>query len=84
MEIEDDVNEENDVDDGVHNNQADVLVGEGPIDSQVEGNHDHRVEGQAQYHPVPDNLPFEVHILIYAWLQGYSKSLQLYGKPAIL
>ena len=46
VEVKNDVNEENDVDDGVHHHQADVLVGESPIDCQVEGNHDHRVKGQ--------------------------------------
>ena len=32
VEVKNDVNEENDVDDGVNNHQADVLVGESPID----------------------------------------------------
>ena len=45
-----------DVNDGVNNDESDVLVGEGSVDGQVEGDHNDRVEGEAEDDPVPDYL----------------------------
>jgi len=55
VKVEDDVDEENDVDDGVDDEERHVfrrLVLEG----DVVGDHDGRVEGQTQYDPVPDGF----------------------------
>ena len=55
VEVEDDVDEEDDVDDAVDDEQRDVgdrLAAKGG----VVGDHDGRVEGQDEYHPVPRRL----------------------------
>ena len=56
VEVEDDVDEEGQVDDGVDDQKRDVVVVEAPVEGQVERNHDDGVEGQAEDQPVPDNL----------------------------
>ena len=36
--------------------EGDVLVAEAPLDGQVVGDHDHGVEREAQYDPIPSDL----------------------------
>lgn len=55
MEIEHDVYEEDDVDDGVNHQQGDVLGGL-VLEGNVVRHHDGGVEGEAQDDPVPDGL----------------------------
>ena len=56
VEVEDDVDEEGQVDDGVDDQERDVVVVETPVEGQVERNHHDGVESQAEDQPVPDNL----------------------------
>ena len=55
VEVEHNVDEEDDVHDGVHHEQTDVLGGL-VLEGDVEGHHDGGVEGETQDGPVPDGL----------------------------
>ena len=55
VEVEHDVDEEDDVNDGVHHQEADIL-GRLVLEGDVEGHHDGRVEGETQNGPVPDGF----------------------------
>ena len=56
VEVEDDVDEERQIDDGVDDQQRYVVVREASIEGQVVGNHHNRVKRQTQDQPVPDDL----------------------------
>jgi len=55
VKVEDDVNEEDDVDDGVHHQEGHVLRGL-VLECNVVGHHDGRVEGEAEDDPIPDRF----------------------------
>ena len=69
VEVEDYVDEEDDVDDGVDDEYGDILVGEALTHRQVVRHHDHREEGQRQNHPVPSHLQKKIMSLYYSSLQ---------------
>ena len=69
VEVEDYVDEEDDVDDGVDDEYGDILVGEALAHRQVVRHHDHREEGQRQNHPVPSHLQKKIMSLYYSSLQ---------------
>ena len=55
VEVENDVDEEDDVHNGVDHEQTDILGGL-VLEGDVEGHHDGGVEGEAQDGPVPDGF----------------------------
>ena len=44
MEVEDNVDEEGEVNDGVDDQQGDVVVGQASVERKIVRDHDHRVE----------------------------------------
>ena len=56
VEVEDDVDEEDDVDDGVEDEEPDVTVWTGSSNSEIVRNNDYGVEGQGEDRPVPNYL----------------------------
>ena len=55
VEVEDDIDEEDDIDDAVDYEERDGVEGL-VTEGDVEGNHDGRVEGEDEDHPVPRRL----------------------------
>lgn len=55
MKIEDDIDKEDDIDDGVDHQEGDILRSL-VLEGHVVGHHDGRVEGQTEDDPVPQGL----------------------------